>query len=164
VRNRLRGTRGLGRRRCSLFLVRRRLKRKERTHSSGSLSSTDQSLKVVVPIDPVVVTAAQAAALETDVRNRRGTHRCDRASRSAPCRRVPRGHPASRGFRTGSPSGACWCAQKQRRSLRSSRRFAIQPPGSGQPARNGGRHKVLQGGRKENASAGAQSVTDQLRL
>jgi hypothetical protein len=100
--------------------------RKERTHSLGSLSLADQSLKVVVPMDPVVPTAAQAAALETSVRRRRGTDRCGRASPAALCRRAPRGGRASRAFRTDSPSAACWCAQKQWSSARSSRRFAIQ--------------------------------------
>ena len=77
-------------------------------------------------MDPVVITAAQATALETGGRIRRGTGRCGRASPSAPCRRAPREGLASRGFRTGSPSAACWWAQKQWSSSRSSRCLAIQ--------------------------------------
>jgi len=63
---------------------------KERTPFFEFAPLADQSLKVVVPMDPVVATALETAALETGVRTRRGTDRFDRASRSTLCRRAPR--------------------------------------------------------------------------
>jgi hypothetical protein len=65
--------------------------RKERTTLPVRSPCSDQSLKVVVPMDPVVAAATKATALESGALTRRDRDRCGRASRSALCRHAPGG-------------------------------------------------------------------------
>jgi hypothetical protein len=58
---------------------------------------------VIVPLAAVEAAGAQAAFLETAVPSRKGTSRCARASRSAPCRRARRGRRAAPGFPRRNP-------------------------------------------------------------
>ena len=58
---------------------------------------------IVVAFGPVEAAGAQAAFFETVVRNRTGTGRCARASRSAPCRHARRGRRGARAFRKHNP-------------------------------------------------------------
>jgi len=62
------------------------------------------SLKVVVAIGAIMAAATYAARLEISVRSRRGTDRCDRASRSAPRRHGRNAGRASPRFPTGTTS------------------------------------------------------------
>ena len=58
---------------------------------------------IMIAAAAVETARAQAAGLETDGWSRRGTGRCDRASRRAPCRRARRGRRASHGFPRDNP-------------------------------------------------------------
>src|SRR6266849_8248884 len=62
------------------------------------------SIADIVPTFAAVEAAgAQATCLEICVRNRRGTGRCARAFRRAPCPRARRGHRARRGSPRDNP-------------------------------------------------------------
>jgi hypothetical protein len=61
------------------------------------------SSAVVVPLATVETPRADAAVLETDAQNRRGTGHCGPASRGAPCRRARRAVRVARAFRTDIP-------------------------------------------------------------
>ena len=58
---------------------------------------------VMIAAAAVETAGAQAAGLETCVRSRRGTGRCARASRRAPCRRARCARRAARGSPTDNP-------------------------------------------------------------
>jgi hypothetical protein len=61
--------------------------------SNGAQYAPLQELRseIIVPLAAVETAGTQAAFLETAVPTRMGTGRCARVSRSAPCRRAPRG-------------------------------------------------------------------------
>lgn len=62
-----------------------------------------QSLKEIMPVGSVPLTALKATVLETDGRTRRGRGRCDRVSRGALCDRGRSDRRVGRVFRTDSP-------------------------------------------------------------
>jgi hypothetical protein len=76
-------------------------------------------LKVMMPVGAVMAAGVEAARLEISVRSRRGTGRCDRASRPARHRRGRSAGRASPGFPTGTTSAAYGWPRKQRRSSKS---------------------------------------------
>src|ERR1700722_10891405 len=58
---------------------------------------------IILPLAAVEATGAQATCLESFCRSRRGTGRCARVSRSAPCRRGRCDRRGARAFRTDNP-------------------------------------------------------------
>ena len=72
-----------------------------------------QSLKVVLARRAVIASAPQAASFESGGRRRRGTDRCGRVSRSAPCRHERYDRRVRRASRRGILCDAYWLARKQ---------------------------------------------------
>jgi hypothetical protein len=72
---------------CVVARMERSEMRERRSRIAALRPTINHSLKVMMPIGAVVAAGAHAAGLEIFVRSRRGTGRCDRASRSARHRR-----------------------------------------------------------------------------
>src|SRR6202166_4060345 len=70
---------------------------------SRSLPLHTSIAHVILPLAAVEATGAQATFFESFFRSRRGTDRCARVSRSAPCRRGRCDRRGARAFRTDNP-------------------------------------------------------------
>ena len=78
--------------------------RKTAPRQPGCSLPLDTSIAhVILPLAAVEATGAQATCLESSCRSRRGTDRCARVSRSAPCRRGRCDRRGARAFQTDNP-------------------------------------------------------------
>ena len=70
---------------------------------SRSLPPRTSIAHIILPLAAVEATGAQATCLESFFRSRKGTDRCARVSRSAPCRRGRCDRRGARAFQTDNP-------------------------------------------------------------
>src|ERR1700733_13554486 len=78
--------------------------RKTAPRRRGHALPLDTSIAhIMLPLAAVEATGAQATLFESFCRSRRGTDRCARVSRSAPCRRGRRDRRGARAFQTDNP-------------------------------------------------------------